>query len=82
VDGVIYEDRLGLDRIYVQAKRKTDDSVGRPEIQAFYGALEGKGASKGDSLPHLVSRRMPRSGRTDSWREASSCSTGNASRSS
>lgn len=47
VDGVIYEDRLGVDRIYVQAKRWTENSVGRPEVQAFVGALEGKGAKKG-----------------------------------
>lgn len=47
VDGVIYEDRLGLDRIYVQAKRRTEGSVGRPEIQGFVGALDGKGANKG-----------------------------------
>ena len=47
VDGVIHEDRLGLDRIYVQAKRRTEGSVGRPEIQAFVGALDGKGANKG-----------------------------------
>lgn len=47
VDGVIHEDRLGLDRIYVQAKRRTQGSVGRPEIQAFVGAVGGKGANKG-----------------------------------
>lgn len=47
VDGVIYEDRLGLDRIFVQAKRRTGGSVGRPEIQAFVGALDGKSANKG-----------------------------------
>jgi len=47
VDGVIHEDRLGLDRIYVQAKRRTEGSVGRPEVQAFVGALDGKGANKG-----------------------------------
>ena len=47
VDGVIHEDRLGLDRIYVQAKRRTSGSVGRPEIQAFVGAVGGKGANKG-----------------------------------
>jgi restriction system protein len=46
IDGVINEDRLGLDVIYVQAKRwKTN--VGRPEIQSFVGALAGKKASKG-----------------------------------
>jgi len=46
VDGVIREDRLGLDQIYVQAK-KWSDSVGRPEIQKFFGALHGQRATKG-----------------------------------
>jgi restriction system protein len=48
VDGVIDEDRLGLDRIYVQAKRYSSHvGVGRPEIQGFVGSLVGLGASKG-----------------------------------
>lgn len=48
VDGVIDEDRLGLDRIYVQAKRYApDSSVGRPAIQGFVGSLVGVGATKG-----------------------------------
>lgn len=48
VDGVINEDVLGLDRIYVQAKRYgSGTSVGRPEVQAFVGSLVGLGASKG-----------------------------------
>lgn len=47
VDGVINEDRLGLDRVYVQAKRFTDSSVGRPDVQAFVGSLVGLGATKG-----------------------------------
>ncbi|HTO42018.1 MAG TPA: restriction endonuclease, partial [Rhizomicrobium sp.] len=47
VDGVINEDRLGLDRVYVQAKRYADASVGRPDVQAFVGSLVGHGASKG-----------------------------------
>lgn len=48
IDGIIDEDRLGLDSIYIQAKRwKKEQSVGRPEVQAFVGALEGKRASKG-----------------------------------
>lgn len=49
IDGVISEDALGLDRIYVQAKRYDPKlgSVGRPEIQAFVGSLVGHGASKG-----------------------------------
>ena len=46
IDGVIDEDRLGLDSIYVQAKR-WQDSVGRPEIQKFAGALQGQRATKG-----------------------------------
>ena len=48
IDGVIKEDRLGLDNIYVQAKRwdKTK-TVGRPDIQQFVGALAGRGANKG-----------------------------------
>jgi restriction system protein len=48
VDGVINEDRLGLDRVYVQAKRyAAASSVGRPEVQAFVGSLVGLGATKG-----------------------------------
>ena len=48
IDGIIDEDRLGLDRIYVQAKRYAEgSSVGRPEIQAFVGSLVGQGATKG-----------------------------------
>ncbi len=47
VDGMIKEDRLGLDVIYVQAKKWTANNVGRPEIQKFAGALQGKRAKKG-----------------------------------
>jgi restriction system protein len=47
VDGVINEDRLGLDRVYVQAKRFKDGTVGRPDVQAFVGSLVGLGAAKG-----------------------------------
>lgn len=46
VDGVIKEDRLGLDVIYLQAKR-WEGTVGRPEIQKFAGALQGHKAKKG-----------------------------------
>lgn len=46
IDGIIKEDRLGLDQIYVQAKR-WQHTVGRPEIQAFVGALHGQRARKG-----------------------------------
>lgn len=48
VDGVIDEDRLGLDRIYVQAKRYAEtNTVQRPEVQGFVGSLVGFGANKG-----------------------------------
>jgi restriction system protein len=48
VDGVINEDRLGLDRVYIQAKRyAAANAVGRPDVQAFVGSLVGFGASKG-----------------------------------
>lgn len=48
IDGIIDEDRLGLDTIYVQAKRwNKPASIGRPEIQKFVGALQGKRAKKG-----------------------------------
>jgi restriction system protein len=46
IDGVIKEDRLGLDAIYLQAKR-WEGTVGRPEIQKFAGALQGRRAKKG-----------------------------------
>lgn len=48
IDGTIKEDKLGLDIIYIQAKRwKPGNVVGRPEIQKFVGALAGQGAKKG-----------------------------------
>jgi restriction system protein len=46
IDGIIKEDRLGLDLVYLQAKR-WDGTVGRPEVQKFVGALHGKRAKKG-----------------------------------
>jgi len=46
IDGIIKEDKLGLDIIYIQAKR-WENVVGRPEIQKFVGALAGQGAKKG-----------------------------------
>ena len=47
VDGVIREDKLGLDNIYIQAKRWTDKSVGSPDLDQFSGALSKKKATKG-----------------------------------
>lgn len=46
IDGIINEDRLGLDVVYIQAKR-WDGTVGRPVVQAFAGSLEGVRARKG-----------------------------------
>src|SRR5690606_20217340 len=46
IDGIIKEDRFGLDIIYVQAKR-WENSVGRPDLQKFAGALQGQRARKG-----------------------------------
>lgn len=46
IDGIIKEDRLGLDIIYIQAK-KWENTISRPEIQKFAGALQGKRARKG-----------------------------------
>ena len=47
VDGVIKQDKLGLDKIYLQAKRWNEGTVGSKDVQAFVGALSGQGASKG-----------------------------------
>lgn len=48
IDDIIDQDALGLSRIYVQAKRyAADNTVGRPAIQAFVGALAGNAASQG-----------------------------------
>ena len=46
IDGVISLDKLGLEKVYVQAKR-WQGTVGRPEVQGFYGALAGQRANKG-----------------------------------
>jgi restriction system protein len=48
IDGIIHEDALGLDAVYIQAKRyQADIKVGRPAIQQFIGSLTGEGATKG-----------------------------------
>ena len=59
VDGVIKEDKLSLDVLYVQARR-WGAPVGRPSVQAFAGSLEGQRAKKGvmiTTLPSLLMRR-------------------------
>lgn len=48
IDGVVFEDRLGFQQIYIQAKKwDVGQSVGRPEIQKFLGAIAGQGGTKG-----------------------------------
>jgi restriction system protein len=47
IDGVIKEDRLGLDLIHIQAKRWQDKPVGRPDVQSFAGSLAGQRGKKG-----------------------------------
>ena len=47
IDGMIKEDKLGLDTVYIQAKKWLDTIVGRPVVQAFAGSLEGHRARKG-----------------------------------
>ena len=47
VDGIIPEDALGLDKIYIQAKRYTENPVSKPEIHKFIGALDEQKATKG-----------------------------------
>ena len=48
IDGIIYEDKLGLDKIYIQAKRyKPENTIGKPQIQQFAGALDEQKATKG-----------------------------------
>jgi restriction system protein len=47
IDGIIKEDKLGLDVIYIQAKRWENNPVGRPEVMQFAGALQAQKASKG-----------------------------------
>jgi restriction system protein len=50
IDGMIKEDKLGLDTVYIQAKKWLDTVVGRPVVQAFAGSLEGHRARKGVML--------------------------------
>ena len=47
IDGIIDQDALGLEKIYVQAKRYTSGSVGEPEIRNFAGSMIARGATKG-----------------------------------
>lgn len=59
VDGIIHQDKLGLDVVYIQAKRYApDNTVGRPELQAFVGTLAGVSAHKGVFV--TTSRFSPR----------------------
>jgi len=77
IDGIISLDKLGLEKVYVQAKR-WQGTVGRPEIQAFYGALAGQRARKGVfittsgyTVPHGTSAGVRALGREHrSWSTA------------
>lgn len=60
IDGIINEDRLGLERVYIQAKRWGDTVVGRPELQRFAGALQGQQANKGVFITTSVFSREAR----------------------
>lgn len=67
LDGLIRQDLLGLDVVYVQAKRYAPDrKVGRPDIQGFAGALQGRRRHGGSSSPPVASVRMPAATRTGS----------------
>src|SRR3546814_3549028 len=65
IDGVISLDKLGLEKVYVQAKR-WQSTVGRPELQAFYGALAGQKAKRGVFITtsgftaHAIDRKSTR----------------------
>jgi len=61
IDGIIKEDKLGLDVVYIQAKRWDSNSVGRPDVMQFVGALEAQRASKGI---FITSSRFTESART------------------
>lgn len=47
IDGIIKEDKLGLDVVYIQAKRWDSNTVGRPDVMQFVGALQAQKATKG-----------------------------------
>lgn len=58
IDGIISLDRLGLEKVYAQAKR-WQNTVGRPDVQSFFGALAGRHATKRVSSRHRRSRARP-----------------------
>ena len=71
IDGIIKEDKLGLDVVYIQAKRWDNSAVGRPEVMQFAGALPAQKASKGSasafqpehhSIPGVVKLNLPAGG--------------------
>lgn len=47
IDGIVYQDRLGLESVYIQAKRYSENAVGSPDIRNFIGSLALQGVSKG-----------------------------------
>jgi len=69
IDGIIKEDKLGLDVIYVQAKR-WEATVGRPEIQKFAGGFKGIGPARESSSPRLRTAERQPSTRTSSTQKS------------
>lgn len=66
IDGIIYQDRLGLEAIYVQAKRFASGSVGSPDIRNFIGSLALKGVTKGVFLTTSIFSQEAKKNASDS----------------
>lgn len=64
IDGIIDENQLGLNQIYIQAKRFKDTVFGRPEIQKFAGALDGQKQQKEYILQLHISHQMQKNMQT------------------
>jgi restriction endonuclease Mrr len=59
IDGIIKEDKLGLDVVYIQAKRLGNNPVGRPDVMQFAGAWRAQKANKGIFITTSRAPRMP-----------------------
>ena len=72
IDGILNQDTLGLEKIYVQAKRYDTATVGEPEIRNFSGSLDGQGATKGVFITTATFAQR-------AWQTAENISMGNKS---
>ena len=72
IDGILNQDTLGLEKIYVQAKRYDTATVGEPEIRNFSGSLDGQGATKGVFITTATFAQK-------AWQTAQNISMGNKS---